>query len=106
MTERQYTRIVIQSTQPVKHYSEEETARYSNMDVDAIRRLHTAGLVEGFEVIGGERRYSEEEVGLLRRIRRLRRDLGVNLAGVEVILRLSARLETLQRELEQYKRRQ
>ena len=104
MTERQYTRIVIQSTQPVKHYSEEETARYSNMDVDAIHRLRTAGLVEGFEVIGGERRYSEEEVGLLRRIRRLRRDLGVNLAGVEVILRLSARLEALQRELEQYKR--
>lgn len=104
MTERQYTRIVIQSTQHVKHYSEEETARYSNMDVDAIRRLQTEGLVEGFEVIGGERRYSEEEVGLLRRIRRLRRDLGVNLAGVEVILRLSARLEALERELEQYKR--
>ena len=106
MTERQYTRIVIQSTQPVKHYSEEETATYSSMDVDAIQRLRTAGLVEGFEVIGGERRYSQEEIELLRRIRRLRRDLGVNLAGVEVILRLSARLESLQRELEQYKRRQ
>ncbi len=76
------------------------------MDVDAIQRLRTAGLVEGFEVIGGERRYSQEEIELLRRIRRLRRDLGVNLAGVEVILRLSARLEALQRELEQYKRRQ
>ncbi len=101
MTERQYTRIVIQSTQPVKHYSEEETATYSSMDVDAIQRLRTAGLVEGFEVIGGERRYSQEEIELLRRIRRLRRDL-----GVEVILRLSARLEALQRELEQYKRRQ
>ncbi len=105
MNERQYTRIVIQSTQPAKHYSEEETARYSNLDVEAIRRLRTVGLVEGFEVIGGELRYSEEEVELLRRIRRLRRDLGVNLAGVEVILRLSARLEALQRELEQYKRR-
>lgn len=105
MNERQYIRIVIQSTQPAKHYSEEETARYSNMDVEAIRRLRTVGLVEGFEVIGGELRYSEEEVELLRRIRRLRRDLGVNLAGVEVILRLSARLEALQRELEQYKKR-
>jgi len=76
------------------------------MDVDAIQRLRTAGLVEGFEVIEGERRYSQEEIELLRRIRRLRRDLGVNLAGVEVILRLSARLEALQRELEQYKSRQ
>src|SRR5260370_40358516 len=104
MTERQYSRIVIQRTHPVKHYSEEETARYSNMDVDAIHRLRSAGLVDGLEVIGGERRYSQEEVELLRRIRRLRRGLGVNLAGVEVILRLSARLEALQRELDKYKK--
>src|SRR5260370_41225249 len=100
MTERQYTRIVIQSTQPVKHHSEEETATYSSMDVDDIQRLRTAGLMEGYEVIGGERRYGQEEIELSRRMRRLRRDLGVMLAGVEVILRLSARLEALQRQLE------
>jgi MerR family transcriptional regulator/heat shock protein HspR len=104
MTERGYTRIIIKSSQPAKHYSEEETARYSNLDVESIRRLRTVGLIEGFEVIGEERRYSEEEVELLRRVRRLRRDLGVNLAGVEVILRLCDRLEELQRELEQYRR--
>lgn len=45
--------------------------------------------------------YSEEEVTQLRRIRRLQHDLGVNLAGVEVILRLLKRLEGLQQELEQ-----
>lgn len=59
-----------------------------------------ASLIEGKET-GGELRYSEEEVAQLRRIRRLQHDLGVNLAGVEVILRLLKRLEGLQQELEQ-----
>ena len=45
-------------------------------------------------------RYREEDIAQLRRIRRLHSDLGVNLAGIEVILRLSVRLEALQRELE------
>lgn len=104
MNERRYTRIVIQNSQPVKHYSEEETARYSHLDIEVVRRLQAVGLIEGFEMVGGERRYYEEEVEQLRRIRRLRRDLGVNLAGVEVILRLCSRVEALQRELEQYRR--
>jgi len=39
----------------------------------------------------------------VRRINRLRRDLGVNLAGAEVILRLCAQVEALQRELDRYR---
>ena len=57
------------------------------------------GLIEGEEA-GGELRYSEEEVTQLRRIRQLQRELGVNLAGVEVILHLLKRLETVHQELE------
>ena len=41
----------------------------------------------------------DEDIAQLRRIRRLHHDLGVNLAGIEVILRLTARLAALQREL-------
>ena len=57
------------------------------------------GLIEGEET-GGELRYSEEEVTQLRQIRRLQHDLGVNLAGVEVIFRLLKRLEAVHQELE------
>jgi MerR family transcriptional regulator/heat shock protein HspR len=46
-------------------------------------------------------RYNEEEVTQLRMIRRLQRDLGINLAGVEVILRLLKRLDAVHQELEQ-----
>ena len=64
------------------------------------------GVVEGISVAGEELRYGEEELALLRRARRLHHDLDINMEGVEVILRLQARLEALQRELEQYRRRQ
>ena len=42
----------------------------------------------------------EEEIAQLRRIRRLQQELGINLAGVEVILHLLERLESTRRELE------
>jgi len=41
---------------------------------------------------------------VLRRARRLHEEMGINLEGVEVILRLYARLNALQRELEQFRR--
>jgi len=47
------------------------------------------------------RLYSEEDVEKLDMILRLTREFGVNKAGVEVILRLRQRLETMQREMEE-----
>ena len=44
-------------------------------------------------------------IARLRMIERLRRDLGANLAGIAVILDLLDRLTTLQREVEQWRRR-
>ena len=103
MSEIHYTRIIIQNSQPARHYSEQETAEYSQLPVPVIHRLRAAGLVQGIEVVGGEYRYSEVDVARLRQIRRLQKDLGVNLAGVEVILHMCTRLEALQRELDEYR---
>src|SRR5437763_13272895 len=100
MDERYVTHIVIQQSRSSSSYSERETAAASHLGVGAIRHLRALGLIEGEET-GGELRYSEEEVIQLRRVRRLQHDLGVNLAGVEVILRLLKRVEILQQELEQ-----
>lgn len=101
MNERRYTRIVIQNNQGTTYYSEQETAEYSQVEVQMLRRLRRVGLIQGIEVSGEEPRYSDEDVALLRRIRRLHRDLGINLAGIDVVLRLSAQIEALQRELDQ-----
>ncbi len=47
------------------------------------------------------RLYSQEDVDKLAMILRLTREMGVNRAGVEVILRLRHRLEVLQREMDE-----
>ena len=102
--ENKSTHIIIQSSHHAAYYSEQETAEYSHIEVQVIRQLHDAGVIEGITVAGEEPRYSEEEVAVLRRARRLLEELGINLEGVEVILRLYARLDALQRELEQFRR--
>lgn len=104
MSEQRYTRIILGSSRTTSYYSEEETAQYCRMEVQFIRQLYDAGIIEGIDVSGEERRFSEEDITQLRRIRRLYQDLGVNLEGIGIIMRLQARLEALQRELEQYKR--
>lgn len=50
------------------------------------------------------RLYSEGDIERVIHIRRLVVDLGVNLAGVEIILTMRERIETLQRELRQLQR--
>src|ERR1700686_3157189 len=104
MDEQFVTHIVLQQYRTSSLYSERETAAASHLSSSAIRHLRASGLIKG-EEIGGELRYSEEEVTQLRRIRRLQHDLGVNLAGVEVILRLLQRLEVIHQELEQERNR-
>ena len=101
MPEQQH-RLTIQHRRVTSYYSEQETAKYSRLEVQVIRFLSEAGVMSGIEVVGEERRYSDEDLALLRRVRRLYEDLGVNLEGIEIIMRLAARVEALQRELEQY----
>ena len=99
MGEQRMTHIVLQQYR-TSSYSERETAQASHLRISAIRHLRVLGLIEGEET-GGELHYSEEEVRQLRQVRRLQRDLGVNLAGVEVILHLLKLLEALNQKLEQ-----
>ena len=49
---------------------------------------------------GGNRLYSDWDIERLRQIQRLTNELGVNLAGVEIILKLLDQVRELQRELE------
>src|ERR1700680_3907321 len=100
MNEPYVTHIILQHYLSSPSYSEREAAAASHLGIGEIRHLRALGLIEGEET-GGELRYSEEEVTQLRRIRRLQRELGINLAGVEVILRLLKRLEAVHQELEQ-----
>ena len=63
-----------------------------------LRYYEKVGIIRPFRSPGNIRLYSEEDIALIRRIRHLMNDLGVNIAGVEVILNILDRLVDLQRE--------
>jgi MerR family transcriptional regulator/heat shock protein HspR len=64
-----------------------------------LRLYEREGYVRPRRTRGGTRLYSESDVDAVRRILHLTRDLGVNLAGVEVVLEMRRKLEHMQAEL-------
>jgi len=64
-----------------------------------LRLYEREGYVRPRRTRGGTRVYSEADVETVRRILHLTRDLGVNLAGVEVVLEMRCKLERMQVEL-------
>jgi MerR family transcriptional regulator/heat shock protein HspR len=63
-----------------------------------LRHYERLGLVSPERTNGNIRLYSAQDIARLRRVQQLMDDLGVNLAGVEVILRLHDHIEQLQRD--------
>ncbi|HEV2474307.1 MAG TPA: MerR family transcriptional regulator [Chthonomonadales bacterium] len=80
--------------------------------VSSLTNIHaqTIRIYERLGLITPQRRhknrlYSQADVERLLQIRRLTQEMGINLAGVEVILDLLARLEQLQAERDSFARR-
>lgn len=65
-----------------------------------LRVYERKGLLRPGRTEGRTRIYSQEDVEELARVLRLTRDLGVNLAGVEIILRMRRRMVELQKQIE------
>jgi len=70
-----------------------------------LMRLADHGLIETVDSGADEPRMPRRVVIQIRRMQRLRRDLGVNYAGAAVILDLVGRIEQLNRELAEMHRR-
>jgi len=75
-------------------------ARLCDMHPQTLRMYERMGLIRPKRVNQKNRLYSQADIERLRQIQRLTRDLGVNLAGVEIILDLLDKVERLQQELE------
>ena len=70
-----------------------------------VMRLAERGLIDTVDTEANETLVPRRVVIQLRRMQRLRRDLGVNYAGAAVILDLVERIEHLNRELAEMQRR-
>ncbi len=82
-----------------------EVAYRAGLHPDLVDRFIRLGLIEFSETSeNGEMLFDSEVIPIIRRIIRLRNELGVNYAGIGVILELMSRIENLEariRELEE-----
>ena len=65
-----------------------------------LRFYEKKGLIQPSRTVGRTRMYSAEDVEEISRVVRLTRDLGVNLAGVEIILKMRRRMLEMQTQIE------
>src|SRR6266436_2003352 len=67
-----------------------------------LRLYEREGLLKPSRSEGNTRLYTDDDLERLEVILHLTRDLGVNLAGVEIILNMRARMETMQKQIEEF----
>ena len=65
-----------------------------------LRFYEKKGLVRPGRTEGQTRMYSDEDLEDVARLLRLTRDLGVNLAGVEIVLKMRRRMLEMQKQIE------
>jgi MerR family transcriptional regulator/heat shock protein HspR len=75
-------------------------ARLVGMHQQTLRYYERAGLIEPKRTVGNIRMYSNSDIQRIRQAQRLVDELGVNLAGVEVIIRMGDQMRALQKELD------
>jgi MerR family transcriptional regulator/heat shock protein HspR len=79
-------------------------AELVGMHPQTLRMYEQKGLVRPTRTAGNTRLYSETDLERLRLIQRLTTELGLNLAGVEMVLRLEDQLQKMQRRMERLER--
>ena len=67
-----------------------------------LRLYEREGLLKPSRSDGNTRLYTDEDLERLEVILHLTRDLGVNLAGVEIILNMRAKMEAMQGQIEEF----
>ena len=75
-------------------------ARMVGLHAQSLRNYERIGLIRPGRSRGRVRLYSAADIQHVRNIQRLVQDLGVNLAGVEVIMNMRGRMQRMDREME------
>ena len=77
-------------------------AQKYNIHAQTLRLYEREGLLKPSRTEGNTRLYSEEDLEQLETILSLTRDLGVNLAGVEIVLNMRRKIEAMQHEVNEF----
>jgi len=76
-------------------------AKMVGVQTYTLRYYEKVGIIDPSRSPGNIRLYSERDIARLKQVKTLMGDLGVNLAGVEVVLRLAQRMTEVQRHMEE-----
>ena len=76
-------------------------ARILSTQTHTLRYYEKMGIIEPSRSRGNIRLYSERDIARIRQMQNLTEELGVNFAGVEIILRMGERLAELQHHLDE-----
>jgi len=85
-----------------KYYMISVVAKSYGIHPQTLRLYEREGLLKPSRTDGNTRLYSEDDLRQLEVILNLTRDLGVNLAGVEIILNMRSRIEQMQGEVNEF----
>lgn len=78
-------------------------AKVLNLHPQTLRQYEREGLVEPGRTEGKMRLYSERDIDRIKMILRLTKDLGVNLAGVDIILQLKEKIDEYEKIIDELK---
>ena len=74
-------------------------AKMVGVHAQTLRYYERAGIIEPTRSRGNQRLYSDHDIERLRQIKTLVDDLGINLAGVEIILRLTQKINEMENQM-------
>jgi MerR family transcriptional regulator/heat shock protein HspR len=81
-------------------------AKLMNIHPQTLRQYEREGLLKPSRTEGRMRLYSQRDIDKLKIILTLARDMGVNLAGIDIILQLKDEIESLKSEIKSLKEQQ
>jgi MerR family transcriptional regulator/heat shock protein HspR len=76
-------------------------ARIVGIETHTLRYYESVGLIRPYRSKGNIRYYSEADIERLRQIKALMADLGINLAGVEVVIRMAEKMAEMQQRIKE-----
>ena len=88
---------MVENKKTERYFFIREVASITQLHPQTLRNYEKWGLVKPHHSQGNVRLISVEDVERIKKIKVFTQDLGINLAGVEVIFRLTEQIEELQR---------
>jgi MerR family transcriptional regulator/heat shock protein HspR len=76
-------------------------ARMVGIETYTLRYYESIGLIQPYRSRGNIRYYSEADIERLHQIKTLMSDLGINLAGVEVVIRMAEKITEMQQRIQE-----